>query len=1406
MKHTFSLLAKGLLCFLASVTAASMTAAGTASAPGLSATTEETGTATNLPENGKTYYIYCDNDTQQFFYNNNGTLAVTDGLTKDPALYRFTCTVTSAGKYVLQNENSGKYFGFKGFSDNAYNLTISDGVPSGTATHIYCDAASKYLVMKNNGGFDQSTGANYTKDDNNIYSANYIFIDADNSYILNLSGNPNAEATVTWNGITGTVPGTMVIPGNVTKTDNELKVNYNEANLSALTLKYEGIFDAEGAELTSPATYDGTENATFEVRFMPDVFSSTLGEKWVRVANVRKPGYGFTLPGNTSGQIATKTIDPSSLDHLWCLVGNYKSFKIYSHKNSNQVITHDGSPTEDEAVNLAAADEASRAQSWTLADYTSAASNPGYSIEAVGTPGQGLNPHGGITNDLKFYRSSDEGCRWVFPVVDTEHPVTLTVNVEGTSFENNPVADITISTNGTNLSYPIRQTTENPTGSVETQQIYLYKDKTFTASSFTYRGFNSETLLNGEPSSLTNLTPDSSPILTFNYTANEDRILFTTPDANGKPYRIPAITTALNGDVIAVADNRPCGSDIGYGEVDIKVRVSKDHGATWSTEEFLANGDGDNNRLTDADKTNDFAYAFGDAAIVADRERNEVVVFSVAGKTVCHNGNYTLDPSTSNPNRVARMKGTYNEASGTWSWSTPEEVTEKFYAPFVKETSTTNEETGEITTTRTVTVQSLFIGSGRIMQSRVVKKDQYYRLYAALWTKNQGNRVVYSDDFGENWHILGTVDDRPASRGDEPKCEELPNGTVVLSSRKGSGRYFNLFTFDSTTGDDAYTTGTWGTVVSSNDVTGGFRNSDSGTNGEIYMLDNVMDNTTGVKKTIMLHSVPLGSGRNNVAIWYKEIDPSATYTPETFATGWTLGKQVSFRGSAYSTMTLQKNNRIGFLFEEVPNGYCIIYCPLTIEEITGGVYKIYNKEEALTIGTAHATDALSKTGPGYPTADNAARTTLQNAIQTAQDNSSEDTDAALTTLAQAVTTYKSTTTGIQLPEDGKAYTFCNITFTGVKRYLKYAEAGVQYSATDIADATPFICRDLGGGKFAFVCNDGKYLIWRGKTSGGSDAGANSKKGYCDYFNQPFSYTHKETQDGVEVNVTETCTDYAEIRLAKIVKGGQVGGTQEQLFGCLTFKGRRLAYAGNGNEFAYTVVATAGNFDQASVPFFNANHTSALLIEEASYPNNVTLSNITAEDTYIKGIETGRTICTFSAPFPTVIPENVSAYYALNTDDGAKMKRITTAAIPANQGVVLIGPNGFNAGLMLPAAGEEEAELDDVNLFAHTAGATHELVEGDYILAKGVAGLAFYKGRPGTSLRMNRAYLPAALTLSAERGVALRFGDDTTTDIDQIVTEERDENNAPVFDLTGRRINKLRKGGLYISNGQKFIAR
>jgi hypothetical protein len=39
-------------------------------------------------------------------------------------------------------------------------------------------------------------------------------------------------------------------------------------------------------------------------------------------------------------------------------------------------------------------------------------------------------------------------------------------------------------------------------------------------------------------------------------------------------------------------------------------------------------------------------------------------------------------------------------------------------------------------------------------------------------------------------------------------------------------------------------------------------------------------------------------------------------------------------------MILQADGRVAFLFEEEPGGYCIVYIPYTIEEITNGAYSI----------------------------------------------------------------------------------------------------------------------------------------------------------------------------------------------------------------------------------------------------------------------------------------------------------------------------------------------------------------------------------------------------------------------------------------------------------------------------------
>ena len=107
------------------------------------------------------------------------------------------------------------------------------------------------------------------------------------------------------------------------------------------------------------------------------------------------------------------------------------------------------------------------------------------------------------------------------------------------------------------------------------------------------------------------------------------------------------------------------------------------------------------------------------------------------------------------------------------------------------------------------------------------------------------------------------------------------------------------------------------------------------------MLVDAVETATQRPVKLMLQSLPCGEGRVDVGFWYKEILPNGIYSPRAFAHNWTKGLQVSKTTSAYSTMTLQKDGRIGFFWEEqsTDNGYNMAYIPLTISEITGGQYK-----------------------------------------------------------------------------------------------------------------------------------------------------------------------------------------------------------------------------------------------------------------------------------------------------------------------------------------------------------------------------------------------------------------------------------------------------------------------------------
>ncbi|MBQ9286365.1 MAG: exo-alpha-sialidase [Bacteroidaceae bacterium] len=387
--------------------------------------------------------------------------------------------------------------------------------------------------------------------------------------------------------------------------------------------------------------------------------------------------------------------------------------------------------------------------------------------------------------------------------------------------------------------------------------------------------------------------------------------LFTTYDSYGVPYRIPAITTTCKGSLIAVADRRYCGFDIGFGQIDLVARTSKNNGRTWSADTVIQRGSG-------IQGSDDCGY--GDAALVADRTSKRVLCMSVTGSTPYIKG------TRARPNRVAR----WYSPDGGRSWTKAEDVTDALY--------------DLLPNTRT-----MFIGSGRIMQSRVVKKGNYFRLYCSVLTRTQMddrdvacNYVIYSDDFGQTWGVLGgsTLDghDSPCIDGDEPKAEELPNGDVVLSSRKWYGRFFNIFRFADIRANQER--GSWGTCVASDQVPGGIKVGANSCNGEIMLID-ATNVATGKAAKLMLQSLPCGEGRTDVGIWFKEIIPNGIYSPRAFAHAWTRGLQVSDTTSAYSTMSVQKDGRIAFFYEEEAkdNGYSMVYVPLTIEEITLGRYK-----------------------------------------------------------------------------------------------------------------------------------------------------------------------------------------------------------------------------------------------------------------------------------------------------------------------------------------------------------------------------------------------------------------------------------------------------------------------------------
>lgn len=177
----------------------------------------------------------------------------------------------------------------------------------------------------------------------------------------------------------------------------------------------------------------------------------------------------------------------------------------------------------------------------------------------------------------------------------------------------------------------------------------------------------------------------------------------------------------------------------------------------------------------------------------------------------------------------------------------------------------------------------------------------------------------------------------------------------------------------------------------------------------------------------------------------------------------------------------------------------------------------------------------------------------------------------------------------------------------------------------------------------------------------------------------------------------------------------------------------------------------------------------------------------------------KTFATTCLPYAVEVAEgqdNIKAYAAKLNDEKTELQMNAVTAVPANQGIILSGESASDNQVVLNVIASADAIDNDL------LGTTSEIsTEGILSLgrANGTGSVGFFRSTNAT-LKANRAYLK--VDNETIQSLAMNFGG-TTTGITNAIKNEVNP-NAPIYDLSGRRVFNMVKGNIYIQNGKKFV--
>lgn len=376
---------------------------------------------------------------------------------------------------------------------------------------------------------------------------------------------------------------------------------------------------------------------------------------------------------------------------------------------------------------------------------------------------------------------------------------------------------------------------------------------------------------------------------------------------------------------------------------------------------------------------------------------------------------------------------------------------------------------------------------------------------------------------------------------------------------------------------------------------------------------------------------------------------------------------------------------------------------------------------------------------------------------------------------------------LTMPEDGKAYYIRPVNKgTAVSDRSKnrlYCDNGsleIGVGETDNSNAI-FYAHKTADFKYIFTNNAGKYLTFKAESK--SINGVSN--GFADEYNNYYVFTLFPMQSFSGVsgdaitssNPTTACLDEAGLFL---LQGAMTTGRDDNHYLMANTNDKKF-HNGTTTQIFYT----------------SNNNTCAFAFEEAPQENKfkttaLTVDNVTAN------------IATYSSPFPVVLPKEVDAYIAVSAGETIVLKKIT-GALPKNTGVIL---SAEEAKDYIPTActTEEVASIDADNKLVASTGTAIDASTQAYVLAKNTDtdNKAVFKKLSSNTEERALAQYKAYLNLTGIQAakLSISFNDNVTAINNATLAQEK---TSSIYDLSGRKSNKLQKG-IYIVNGKKIIVK